>query len=162
MTDRNISSRTATTRRDLRFAGTIAAGSLPDALYWDDGDPYHYVRLRETADPAWMQLLVGGEDHKTGQDDDPEAYARLQAWARERFPMVGDCRDAWSGQVLEPVDGLAYLGADPDNGNVWLVTDPAGGCLGLFSVPAAKASAVVGTSTQRWAAGSNTLATRLR
>jgi glycine/D-amino acid oxidase-like deaminating enzyme/nitrite reductase/ring-hydroxylating ferredoxin subunit len=112
--------------RTYVVAGTIATGALPDALFWDDGDPYHYVRLRETADPARMQVLVGGEDHKTGQDDDPEAYVRLQAWTREHLPMVGDFREAWSGQVIEPVDGLAYIGAYPDNENVWLVTGDSG------------------------------------
>ena len=112
--------------RTYVVAGTVAAGTLPDALYWDDGDPYHYVRLRETADPSRMQVLVGGEDHKTGQDDDPEAYVRLQAWTRERLPMVGDFREAWSGQVIEPVDGLAYIGADPDSENVWLITGDSG------------------------------------
>ncbi|MCR6686387.1 FAD-dependent oxidoreductase [Pseudoxanthomonas sp.] len=112
--------------RTYVVAGQVPAGAVPDALYWDDADPYHYVRLRETADPARMQLLVGGEDHKTGQDDDPEAYARLQAWTRERFPAVEHFREAWSGQVLEPADGLAFIGADPDNDNVWLITGDSG------------------------------------
>src|SRR5690606_2203976 len=73
--------------RTYVVAGRVPAGTVPDALVWDDADPYHYVRLRETGDPAWMELLVGGEDHKTGQDDDAEAYVRLQAWTRERFPQ---------------------------------------------------------------------------
>ena len=112
--------------RTYVVAGTVPAGSVPDALYWDDADPYHYVRLRETADPSRMELLVGGEDHKTGQDDDPQAYARLQAWTRERFPAVEGFRSAWSGQVIEPADGLAFIGADPRNENVWLVTGDSG------------------------------------
>ena len=38
-------------------------------------------------------LIVGGEDHKTGQADDAdERYERLEAWARERFPAMGDGR----------------------------------------------------------------------
>ncbi|KAF1704056.1 FAD-dependent oxidoreductase [Pseudoxanthomonas suwonensis] len=112
--------------RTYVVAGRVPAGTVPDALVWDDADPYHYVRLRETADPAWMELLVGGEDHKTGQDDDPEAYARLQAWTRERFPQVESFHAAWSGQVLEPADGLAFIGADPHHDNVWLITGDSG------------------------------------
>jgi len=112
--------------RTYVVAGTVPAGAIPDALYWDDADPYHYVRLRDTSDPGVQELLVGGEDHKTGQDDDPEAYVRLQAWTRERFPEVEGFHAAWSGQVLEPVDGLAFIGADPDNDNVWLITGDSG------------------------------------
>lgn len=102
-------------------------GTLPDALYWDDGDPYHYVRLQvpgDAADP--VQVIVGGEDHKTGQDDDPTAYVRLQEWAKARFPGIGRFTHAWSGQVLEPADSLAFIGRDPDNENVYLVTGDSG------------------------------------
>ena len=97
--------------RTYVVAGRVPAGAVPDALVWDDADPYHYVRLREGDDPAWMEILVGGEDHKTGQDDDPEAYVRLQAWTREHFPQVQGFHAAWSGQVLEPADGLGLIGA---------------------------------------------------
>jgi hypothetical protein len=49
------------------------------------------------------------------------------------------------------------------DGNVWSVVEAASGaCLGVFRIPAAKVSAVVGTTNQRWAAGSNALATRLQ
>jgi glycine/D-amino acid oxidase-like deaminating enzyme/nitrite reductase/ring-hydroxylating ferredoxin subunit len=99
----------------------------PDALIWDDADPYHYVRLLDAdADSDHVRLIVGGEDHKTGQDDDPQAYVRLQAWADRRFPGALRYTHAWSGQVLEPADGLAYIGRDPDNDNVYLVTGDSG------------------------------------
>ncbi|HEX8343083.1 MAG TPA: FAD-dependent oxidoreductase, partial [Tepidisphaeraceae bacterium] len=45
----------------------IPAGSLPFALYWDTHDPYHYVRLKSGASTGTDVLLIGGEDHKTGQ-----------------------------------------------------------------------------------------------
>ena len=44
-------------------------------------------------------LIVGGEDHKTGQaDDQHERCDRLEAWARERFPMMGPVEYRWSGR----------------------------------------------------------------
>lgn len=102
---------------------------LPDALLWDDGDPYHYLRLREhpERDGRW-QLLVGGEDHKTGQAEDPQAYVRLQAWTRRLFPdLVEGFSHAWSGQVLEPVDGLGFIGADAGGAdNVYVITGDSG------------------------------------
>lgn len=98
-----------------------------DALIWDDGDPYHYVRLLDIeGDASRVRIIVGGEDHKTGQDNDPEAYVRLQEWTRARFPGVERFTHAWSGQIIEPVDSLGFAGRDPDNENVWLVTGDSG------------------------------------
>jgi glycine/D-amino acid oxidase-like deaminating enzyme/nitrite reductase/ring-hydroxylating ferredoxin subunit len=109
--------------------GWAPAATIPDALYWDDADPYHYVRLVEPPadqEPGEIGVIVGGEDHKVGQDDDPQAYARLQAWTRARFPTVARFTHAWSGQVLEPADGLGYIGADPDHDNVFIATGDSG------------------------------------
>ena len=72
----------------------VPRGSVERALYWDTGDPYHYVRLQPMQEPgptaaAVDCLIVGGEDHKTGHaDDGRERHARLEAWARERFPSI--------------------------------------------------------------------------
>jgi Rieske Fe-S protein len=73
-------------------------------------------------------LIVGGEDHKTGQADDaPDRYARLEAWARERFPAMGHVELAWSGQVMNSADGLAFIGKNPEGeGNVYLATGDTG------------------------------------
>lgn len=87
-------------------------------LYWDMEDPYHYVRT--TGDGL---LIVGGEDHEVGQEDDPEQrWARLESWTRERIPVAGNVAHRWSGQVLEPVDGLAYIGRNPGDSNVYIAT----------------------------------------
>jgi len=101
--------------------GARVAGSIPPGLYWDTADPYHYVRL------AGDVLIAGGEDHKTGQaDDGEERLARLESWTRERFP-VGAVEFQWSGQVMEPVDGLAYIGRNPgDRGHVFVATGDSG------------------------------------
>ncbi|HEX5632229.1 MAG TPA: FAD-dependent oxidoreductase [Gemmatimonadales bacterium] len=93
--------------RSFVIAAELPEWTIPPGLYWDDGDPYHYVRTHGAL------LIVGGEDHKTGQHDDGDArFARLEAWTRDRFP-IGEVRFRWSGQVLEPVDGLAFIGRDP-------------------------------------------------
>jgi glycine/D-amino acid oxidase-like deaminating enzyme/nitrite reductase/ring-hydroxylating ferredoxin subunit len=101
--------------------GARITGSIPRALYWDTGDPYHYVRMANDV------LIVGGEDHKTGQaDDGSERLARLESWTRERFP-VGPAEFKWSGQVMEPVDGLGYIGRNPgDKGHVFVATGDSG------------------------------------
>lgn len=113
--------------RSYVVAGPIADDALPDALIWDDGDPYHYVRLTEDHDHGGMIALIGGEDHKTGQSEDPQAYVRLQAWADEKLPGVRRYTHDWSGQIIEPADGLAYIGADPGGeDNVFIATGDSG------------------------------------
>jgi glycine/D-amino acid oxidase-like deaminating enzyme/nitrite reductase/ring-hydroxylating ferredoxin subunit len=120
--------------RTFAIGARVPKGSVPRALYWDTQDPYHYVRLQNapTADGATEAadevLIVGGEDHKTGQDDDADArYARLAAWARERFPMMERILFHWSGQVQEPADGLALIGPNPgDAAHIYIATGDSG------------------------------------
>jgi glycine/D-amino acid oxidase-like deaminating enzyme/nitrite reductase/ring-hydroxylating ferredoxin subunit len=96
------------------------------ALYWDSGDPYHYVRLG-SGPGAEDLLIVGGEDHKTGQaDDSDQRFARLEEWTRTRFPSVGAREFAWSGQVMEPIDSLAFIGRNPGDANVYVATGDSG------------------------------------
>lgn len=101
--------------------------AVTTALYWDTGDPYHYVRLH-ALDAEHDLLIVGGEDHKTGQADDiDQRHPRLEQWTRERFPSVGEIVYKWAGQVMEPVDGLAFIGRNPlDHDNVYIVTGDSG------------------------------------
>ncbi len=117
----------------------VPRGSVTKALYWDTLSAYHYVRL-QALPPGdltgqWLGdlqteelLIVGGEDHKTGQADDAEdRYNRLEAWTRERFPVNGAVRCRWSGQILETIDGLAFIGRNPlDGPNVFVATGDSG------------------------------------
>jgi glycine/D-amino acid oxidase-like deaminating enzyme/nitrite reductase/ring-hydroxylating ferredoxin subunit len=107
----------------------VPRGAVPRALYWDTADPYHYVRLEsETPERGDDVLIVGGEDHKTGQAGDADArYARLESWARERVPTLGAVEARWSGQFLQSIDGLAFIGRDPAGApNVYIATGDSG------------------------------------
>ena len=103
--------------------------SMPHILLWDTADPYHYVRVARGTDEQDV-LIVGGEDHKTGQEDgqDSEArYKHLVDWTRERFPVTGAPLYKWSGQIMEPVDYMAFIGRNPgDDDNVYVVTGDSG------------------------------------
>jgi len=108
--------------------GMRVAGPVADALYWDTGDPYHYVRLqRVEGEDGHDVLIVGGEDHHTGEDyEGGERFDRLEAWTRERFP-VAEVEYRWSGQVYEPVDYLAFIGRNPMGPeNVYVATGDSG------------------------------------
>ena len=100
--------------------------AFPPALYWDTEDPYHYVRTARVGGGDF--LIVGGEDHKTGQEQDQgERWAKLEAWARERFPNAGAVRHRWSGQVFETPDGLGLIGLAPGwRDNLYVITGDSG------------------------------------
>jgi glycine/D-amino acid oxidase-like deaminating enzyme/nitrite reductase/ring-hydroxylating ferredoxin subunit len=105
----------------------VPAGYVPHALYWDTEDPYHYVRTTP-AGPGKDLLIVGGEDHKTGQaSDQAERWAKLEAWTRERFPAAGRLVHHWSGEVFETPDGLGMIGLAPGwRENVYVITGDSG------------------------------------
>jgi glycine/D-amino acid oxidase-like deaminating enzyme/nitrite reductase/ring-hydroxylating ferredoxin subunit len=119
----------------------VPRGAVEKALYWDTPDPYHYVRIQsgpfeeiegeegiiEAGD--YDILIVGGEDHKTGQEEGSanKRYGWLERWTRTRFPVIEDIVFRWSGQVMEPVDGLAFIGRNPlDDDNVFIATGDSG------------------------------------
>jgi glycine/D-amino acid oxidase-like deaminating enzyme/nitrite reductase/ring-hydroxylating ferredoxin subunit len=104
----------------------IKKNSVPAFLYWDTESPYHYVRVYKEKDADI--LIIGGEDHKTGQENNPEErFERLEKWAAEHFNIKDKPVYNWSGQVMEPVDGLSFIGKDPENKNhVYIITGDSG------------------------------------
>lgn len=112
--------------RTYAFAAEIKRGALPDALYWDTEDPYHYVRL-QPGKAGKDYIIVGGEDHKTGEANDAEdRFKKLKAWAKEYFPMIGRITHRWSGQVLDPFDYLPFVGKNPGQENIFIATGDSG------------------------------------
>jgi glycine/D-amino acid oxidase-like deaminating enzyme/nitrite reductase/ring-hydroxylating ferredoxin subunit len=126
----------------------VPPASVPRVLSWDTGDPYHYIRIHEDF------LIVGGEDHKTGQaHDSPERYARLEAWARRRFPMMGEVELNWAGQVMETQDYLAFIGHNPmDHENVFVCTGDSGMGLTHGTIAGMVLSDLILGRTNPWAA----------
>jgi glycine/D-amino acid oxidase-like deaminating enzyme/nitrite reductase/ring-hydroxylating ferredoxin subunit len=124
--------------RTYVIAGLVKKGLLPKALWWDTGDydadhdvaPYHYVRIEEYNE-EYDLLISGGEDHPTGDTSDtdiPEQsrYEALEKWTRYYFPIEGILYH-WSGQVMEPMDGVAFIGRNPfDHDNVYIITGDSG------------------------------------
>lgn len=104
--------------RSYAMAFEIDKGSVERALYWDTASPYHYVRVANDGEV----LIVGGEDHKVGQSSEPEqAWVRLEAWTRTHFPQAKHVLQQWSGQVWEPMDGLAFIGRNPGSSDKVLI-----------------------------------------
>ena len=90
------------------LGGWVKRGSIPDALFWDRGAAYDYLRVDRRHDHDFV--IFGGEDHKTGQVEDTETcYARLAQRLKGIAPDVS-IRHRWSGQVVQTNDGLPYIG----------------------------------------------------
>lgn len=124
--------------RTYVIGGLVPKGSLQPGLWWDTGnmksewvtDPYHYVRLNPY-DENYDLLIAGGEDHKTGQADkeniqEENRYKRLEMWTRKRFPMMREIVYHWSGQVMEPVDMMGFIGKNPGDKNIYIATGDSG------------------------------------
>ncbi len=114
--------------RTYVIAARVPIGSMPKGLFWDTQDPYHYVRLQKIEDDLQYEMLVvGGEDHKTGQADDAEErFLRLEQWAREWCANFTTVDFKWSGQVYEPVDGIGYIGKQPGSKGIYIATGASG------------------------------------
>ena len=88
--------------------GRVPSGTIPDALFWDTADPYSYIRL--DSDGEHDYVIYGGQDHKTGQSDDPEkCFENLEASAKDAIRDL-KVTHRWSGQVIETNDGLPFIG----------------------------------------------------
>jgi len=54
---------------------------IPTGLFWDTEDPYNYIR-------SYGELaIIGGRDHKTGQEDEAETRYELD-FAHDTFGFI--------------------------------------------------------------------------
>lgn len=89
-------------------SGKLPPASVPEVSIWDTSDPYFYLRTERFTDHD--RAILGGNDHKTGQADSTiEVYQRLDETFKSILPGVS-IDHHWSGQVLEPVDGVPFIG----------------------------------------------------
>lgn len=111
--------------RTYAISGKIPKGSVKPGLYYDTCDPYHYVRVAKDKEKG-DTLIVGGEDHRTGEEKNiSKRYQQLEAWALKRFPQL-KIKDRWSGQILEPVDCLAFIGRVHKDHELYMITGDSG------------------------------------
>jgi glycine/D-amino acid oxidase-like deaminating enzyme/nitrite reductase/ring-hydroxylating ferredoxin subunit len=136
--------------RTYAMAFEIKAGALPDALYWDTLDPYHYVRL-QPGNHHKDHVIVGGGDHKTGEADDAaERFDALEAWARNLIPKLGRETHRWSGQVLDTIDYAAFIGRNPGNESIYVHTGDSGQGITHGVVGSLLNSALILGAEPRW------------
>jgi glycine/D-amino acid oxidase-like deaminating enzyme/nitrite reductase/ring-hydroxylating ferredoxin subunit len=116
------------------YAVAGRAARAPDGLFWDLADPYHYVRRHTVNGDSYV--IVGGEDHRTGEDPEGGAdapYHNLDAYLA-RFGVAPERR--WSSQVVEPADGLPFIGKPSADQNVFVATGFSGNGMTFGSLAA--------------------------
>lgn len=112
--------------RTYVIAGQVPKGYVKPGLYYDTLDPYHYIRIAQDKNGNDI-LIVGGEDHRTGEEKEIfERFKTLESWTRERFPKLGEITYHWSGQVIEPVDCIAFIGRVSHDEEVYIITGDSG------------------------------------
>jgi glycine/D-amino acid oxidase-like deaminating enzyme/nitrite reductase/ring-hydroxylating ferredoxin subunit len=112
--------------RTYAMAFKLPRKAIPDALYWDMADPYHYIRIQPGSEKT-DYLIVGGKDHKSGEANDGDVrFEALSAWIKERIPSIGDEVARWSGQVMDTIDYSGFIGFNPGNKRVLVATGDSG------------------------------------
>ena len=105
--------------RSYAIAVRLAEGATPlQGMYLGVDEPTRSARSAVGDE----YLILGGEGHKVGQDDDTrERYAALESWAREHFSIAAiDHR--WSAQDYSSVDGLPFVGRQLPGSKVFVAT----------------------------------------
>lgn len=123
--------------RTYVIALSVAKGSFPDVLLDELAEPYHYVRIQ----PRLYDdlLIVGGEDHKTGQEEDHEGtlrFERLASYARDVLHVTAPVAFQWSGQIVHPADDLPFIGLNINSRDEYVATGYSGDGLTLGTLAA--------------------------
>jgi len=129
------------------LAARVPKGMVRDALWWDTADPYTYLRVEPGRE--FDLLIVGGQDHKTGQvADTVQCFASLHRTLAALLPDA-EVMYQWSGQVIETPDGLPYIGASAEG--QYMATGYAGNGLTFGTVAAMMMSDAIVGRQNPWA-----------
>ena len=112
--------------RTYCIAIRVPRGSIEDCLINDQAEAYKYIRFT-ACDAEDDYLVIGGCDHKVGQEGDEESrYAELERWVRQRFPQATSVDYRWSGQILNSADLVSFIGVNQGKSHTYIVTGDTG------------------------------------
>ena len=117
-------------KRLASYRSYVVGVRMPDTgpvgLFWDTEDPFHYIRTQVINGLPY--LMVGGEDHRVGEEDDTTLpFKRLEDYVLGHFGRsVAPTDFRWSGQIIEPADGLPYIGQSQGSSHIYVGTGYSG------------------------------------
>lgn len=128
----------------------IPARSILPQLYWDTHHPYYYFRV-DTHD-GYDRILVGGEDHRVGEDVDTALqFDQLEHYLHTLLPRAAyTIERRWSGQVIETVDGMPIIGWSVLNPSLFVCTGYAGNGMTFGVVAAMMARDAILGKVNQW------------
>jgi glycine/D-amino acid oxidase-like deaminating enzyme len=97
--------------RTYAMAFTVARDTLPDALYWDMADPYHYIRLQPGQGPSDYPERGRRRPQSGEADYGDKRLEAIESWIRRLVPALGKEVRRWSGQVMSTIDHCATSAA---------------------------------------------------
>ncbi len=103
-------------KRSYALAAQVR-GERPRGMYISVEQPTRSVRSTAS---GW--LVISGEGHKVGHDDDTrQRYEALEAWTTEHFDTE-PIEHRWSAQDYSPADGLPFIGRLPGHEGAFVAT----------------------------------------
>jgi glycine/D-amino acid oxidase-like deaminating enzyme/nitrite reductase/ring-hydroxylating ferredoxin subunit len=95
--------------RSYAVAAPIGSAPDPEGMYINTGTPTRSIRTLRDGDKVLIQ--VGGNGHKTGDEDDtPARYDQLEEFLHEHWPGAGAVEHRWSTQDYMAHDSVPYVG----------------------------------------------------
>lgn len=92
------------------YAGTLPAGQIPHGIYEDLMLPYHYLRV-ESGTKGYDRFIVGGEDRRSDIPvKEQKHFEALHEYLQSISSGTATITHRWTGPIVEPVDGLAFIG----------------------------------------------------
>ncbi len=118
-------------------------------LFWDTNEPYHYIRSQVTNGQPY--ILIGGADHKTGQETHTSThFEQIEDFVRQHFKVESiDYR--WSGQIIETIDGLPYIGRNSLSDHISVATGYSGTGLTFGTVAGLLTADLILNQANPWA-----------
>jgi glycine/D-amino acid oxidase-like deaminating enzyme len=88
----------------------IPKGIIGEGMYEDAHTPYHYFRIDSKG--SFDRMIVGGEDHRFEIPfPEDKSFRALEEYVKDALHGVEyKITKKWTGNVLENVDGLPYIG----------------------------------------------------
>jgi glycine/D-amino acid oxidase-like deaminating enzyme len=92
------------------FELEIPQGLIPEGMYQDMMNPYHYFRIDKLGKSD--RMIIGGEDYRDELHlSKVKNYKALEEYIKKYFPHLKyKITNKWQGGILEPSDGLPLIG----------------------------------------------------